>query len=94
MRGIRQFCQTKGLTMQITINIRDVYGERKAYPFDQNARHFAAIAGTKTLTNHTLCRALELGFDVVAFRDGVPAFTVKANERGFSDPGSDLAIVA
>ena len=34
----------------ITVQIRDVYGKATCYPVDTDAKRFASIAGTKTLT--------------------------------------------
>jgi hypothetical protein len=50
--------------MNIIIQIKSVYGEAKAYPVDTAAKHFASIAGTKTLTKHTLANVLGLGFQI------------------------------
>ena len=50
--------------MNIIIQIKSVYGEPKAYPVDTAARHFASIAGTKTLTKDTLANVLGLGFQI------------------------------
>ena len=58
---------------QISINIRDIYGTRKAYPADTSAEHFARIAGTKTLTVYALREILELGLHIRVMRDGIPA---------------------
>jgi hypothetical protein len=54
----------------LTIEIRDVYGKPNAYPLDTAARHFAAIAGTKTVTQQTLIHALGLGFAIVELYRG------------------------
>jgi hypothetical protein len=51
--------------MQITIQMRDVYGEPKAYPADASAEAFAAIAGTKTLTRRTLREVVRIGIVIV-----------------------------
>jgi len=53
----------------ITIEIRSVYGNLKAYPMCTNSKLFAEIAGTKTLTQGTIQRAKRLGFDVVSLAD-------------------------
>lgn len=49
---------------RIQIEIRNVYGEMKAYPVCDAARHFADIAGTKTLTRRVLARILAIGFSI------------------------------
>jgi len=43
------------------IQIKSVYGENKAYPFNHIAGRFADIAGTKTLTRATLRSVLAMG---------------------------------
>jgi hypothetical protein len=54
----------------LTIEIRDVYGKPTAYALDTAAKHFAAIARTKTLTQETLIHALGLGFAIVQLYRG------------------------
>ena len=49
---------------KITIQIKSVYGELKVYPVCDDAKLFAAIAGTKTLTHATLCLVERLGFTI------------------------------
>jgi hypothetical protein len=51
--------------MQITIQMRNVYGEPKAYPADASAEMFATIAGTKILTRNTLREVIRLGFTII-----------------------------
>ena len=46
---------------KITIQIRTVYGEDKAYPICHHAQAIARIAGTKTLTKCTLREVLGMG---------------------------------
>lgn len=48
----------------IKIEIRNVYGEDKAYPVCQDAEIFARLAGTKTLTRATLANVLALGYAI------------------------------
>ena len=50
--------------MEITVEIKSVYGEIKCYPVCDKAKAFAAIAGTKTLTAHTLGKVRDLGYTV------------------------------
>ena len=48
----------------IVVTVRHVYGERKVYPHCDKARHFAHIAGTKTLTP-VVCETIErLGYSI------------------------------
>jgi len=59
------------MTMQVLIEVRDVYGETKAYPANEQAKLFAEMLGTKTLTHRNLCLIERLGF------------TVETKERGW-----------
>ena len=49
----------------VTVSVRRVYGMPVIYPADANARSFAAIAGTKTLTRQTIRQIKNLGFEIV-----------------------------
>jgi hypothetical protein len=49
---------------QLLIELRDVYGETKAYPANEQAKLFAAMLGTKTLTHEKLCLIERLGFTI------------------------------
>ncbi len=51
--------------MTLTIQIRSVYGEPKAYPMDHAAQCIAAIANTKTLTRNSLAQALSMGLTII-----------------------------
>jgi len=46
----------------IAVTIKNVYGEPKAYPANEQAQILADIAGTKTLTVNTLRCAEDMGF--------------------------------
>lgn len=48
----------------VTFEIRSVYGNLVAYPANELAQGFAAIAGTKTLTRATLLQILKMGFEL------------------------------
>jgi hypothetical protein len=50
--------------MKIIISIREVYGVPKAYPVCDQAKVFARIAGTETLTSKTLALIAKLGYEV------------------------------
>ena len=52
---------------QITIEIKDVYGQLKYYPVCKDALLFASIAGTKTLSEVNLRRIVELGYEIVTY---------------------------
>jgi hypothetical protein len=51
--------------MQITVQIRTVYGVENVYPICDKAKSFARIARTKTLTLDTLHEVKALGYDIV-----------------------------
>lgn len=59
------------MTMQILIELRDIYGETKAYPANEQAKLFAEMLGTKTLTHRNLRLIERLGF------------TIETKERGW-----------
>ena len=50
--------------MNITVKIKSVYGVEKVYPACENSRRFSEIAGTKTLTEHTLRHIKAMGISV------------------------------
>lgn len=50
---------------QVTIEIRQVYGNESIYPVCDNAKLFASIAGTKTLTPAALKCIKALGYEIV-----------------------------
>lgn len=47
--------------LTIRIQIRNVFGEEKAYPMNEEANCIARIAQTKTLTRVTLMNVLAMG---------------------------------
>lgn len=47
--------------LTIQIQIRSVFGNETAYPFNDEARCIANIAGTKTLTRSALRQVLAMG---------------------------------
>ena len=49
---------------KIKVRIKDVYGNQMVYPVCNAALCFAAIAGTKTLTQDTLRLITKLGYDI------------------------------
>lgn len=51
--------------MNITIQIKNVYGNQTIYPACEKSRIFAALAGTKTLTIEAIARIRLLGFNIV-----------------------------
>jgi len=48
----------------IEVRVKDVYGNQMIYPVCDAAKVFAAIAGTKTLTQQTLLLIKKLGYDI------------------------------
>lgn len=52
--------------MKIEVIIEPQYGRWVYYPACEKAKAFAAIAGTKTLTEPTLAQIKKLGFEVKA----------------------------
>jgi hypothetical protein len=51
--------------MNITVEIREVYGQSKIYPVCDEAKIFADIAGTTTLLPRDIQRIQMLGFEVL-----------------------------
>jgi hypothetical protein len=54
--------------MNITVEVRDVYGQTVFYPMCDKAKLFAQIAGTKTVTPDTLHKIEALGYSVTFTR--------------------------
>lgn len=50
--------------MKIIVKTKKVYGKRLIYPVCDNAYIFAAIAGTKTISDVNIARIRMLGIDV------------------------------
>lgn len=50
--------------MQITIEIKNQYGNERIFPACPTAAIFAGIAGTKTLTRDNLAAIKALGYEV------------------------------
>ena len=50
--------------MEITVEIKSVYGTDKVYPVCKDAYRFACIAGTTTLTDYTISVIKRLGYSV------------------------------
>lgn len=58
----------------ITIEVRSVYGQNKAYPVCADAHLFAQMLRTKTLTLEALKDIIALGYTIEA-RASCPGFT-------------------
>lgn len=50
--------------MQILVEVKNVYGVQTVYPVCEQAKFFAALAGTKTLTSQALKRIKQAGYQV------------------------------
>jgi hypothetical protein len=50
--------------MQITVEIKTVYGNKTIYPVCEKGEYFAQIAGTKTLTHGTVSLIQKLGYEI------------------------------
>jgi len=50
--------------MTITVSIKNVYGNRTIYPACDTSSLFAGIAGTTTLTLHTIEAIKKLGYTI------------------------------
>ena len=50
--------------MQITVEIKTVYGVQTIYPIDATAKLFADISGNKTLTRAVIEKVKALGYQV------------------------------
>tara|TARA_R100001443_G_scaffold108702_3_gene119522 strand:- start:8058 stop:8258 length:201 start_codon:yes stop_codon:yes gene_type:complete len=53
------------MSRAIVITVKTVYGVETVYPVCEDAKLFAAIAGTKTLTLDTLEKAKALGYELI-----------------------------
>ena len=51
--------------LTIRIELKDQYGKQVAYPICDNAKTFADIANSKTLTDRTLMRIAALGYTII-----------------------------
>lgn len=60
---------------QITVNIEPQYGKWVYYPACEDAKAFAAIARTTTLTEQTLAHIRELGYEIKAQAKSLDALT-------------------
>ena len=49
---------------QIIVEIKDVYGHDKCYPVCTDAKLFAKIAGTTTLTKNSIDLIKKLGYSI------------------------------
>jgi hypothetical protein len=54
----------KGIIMEITVRVTNVYGQKTVYPVCETAQIFADIAGTKTLKPTTINSIKALGYKI------------------------------
>ena len=52
------------MSRSILIEVKQSYGRKVIYPACNNAETFAKLAGTKTLTKHTLELVEQLGYKI------------------------------
>jgi copper chaperone CopZ len=57
---------------KITVEIKTVYGVENVYPVCDKAKAFASIAGTKTLTAHTIQSVKALGY-AIEVKSNIPS---------------------
>jgi hypothetical protein len=60
--------------MFITVRMDKNYGIETVYPFCEQAKLFAKIAGTKTLTRNTLRDVQLLGYEIVIAQENYKTF--------------------
>jgi hypothetical protein len=59
------------MNLEITVLVKDIYGQRKFYPKCDKSKVFASIAGTTTLTEATLRKIMELGYEVKVVQEPI-----------------------
>ena len=57
--------------MEIQVLAKEIYGQIKFYPKCEKAKTFASIAGTTTLTEATLRKVMQLGYEVKVERQEI-----------------------
>lgn len=57
--------ELKDTAMQITVTIKNVYGNETIYPACVNSRIFADMLNQKTLTRRDLAKIHALGYEIV-----------------------------
>lgn len=74
-RHLRECTEKKpeenSMNLEIVVKAKDVYGQMKFYPECEKAKTFASIAGTTTLTEATLRKVMQLGYEVKVERQEI-----------------------
>ena len=60
--------------MQIIVQVKSQYGQEVVHPVCQKAKAFAAIAGTRTLTEATIRQIKALGYSIALASRPNPSF--------------------
>lgn len=55
----------------IQVRIKSVYGRDNIYPVCSNAKVFASLAGTQTLTKVALTKIKDLGYTIEVVQDSI-----------------------
>jgi hypothetical protein len=58
--------------MEITVKLKNNYGQETIYPVCEKAKMFARLAGTKTLTDTALALISALGYTVTVEQQQLP----------------------
>ena len=61
------------------VDIKQVYGNETVYPVCENAKLFAQLAGTRTLTRSALSVIKQLGYDIQVSHSAVIAKACELN---------------
>lgn len=57
--------------MNITVEIKNIYGNEMIYPVCEKSKSFAAISGTKTLSRNNICHIKDLGYSITVKQKGL-----------------------
>lgn len=51
--------------MEITVQVKNIYGNTLVYPICDKAKLLASLSGHKTLTDHAVDRIKQLGYKII-----------------------------